>query len=80
MADTESAGQGSPSPLERRLTRVEEELGFTGHALERLAEGVSDLSARLERAISRLEALERRLGRLESPAEASGDGDGSEQE
>lgn len=80
MADQETVGPGSSPSLERRLTRAEEELGFTGHALERLAEGVSELSARLERAMSRLEALERRLGRLESPAESAGDGDGSEQE
>ncbi len=62
-----------PDELRDRIQRLEEHAGFREHEIEQLSAALGDLSGLLERAIKRIEALEGRLGRLETPADAPSD-------
>ncbi|MBX3357871.1 MAG: SlyX family protein [Phycisphaeraceae bacterium] len=60
-----------PEDVRDRILRLEEHASFREREIEEFNSALVDLSARLERAIKRLEAIESRLGRLESPPDAS---------
>lgn len=69
---------GSPMPpprldprTEARLQRLEEAAGFADHAMDELNQSVLDLARRLDQALARLDALERRLGSIEDAAAES---------
>ena len=59
-----------------RMNRIEESVAFAERTVEELSEQVAALGRAIERMLKRVEAIESRLGRVESAGEEDGVGDG----
>ncbi len=61
VSDPRTPGDSSAN---QRLDRVEEHLAFAEHTVDQLSEEIRALNTRMMEAIRRIDALERRLGRV----------------
>jgi uncharacterized coiled-coil protein SlyX len=73
-----AGGADHAAPLQERLQRIEEGLGFTDHQVEQLHAHVLDLTRRLDGLVRQMQRLERSLEDVRRAGAAPGAADEAE--